>query len=130
MWQPDLPGLSLAEGKTNFALWCVTSAPLLRKDLATPAYPLHHFLMRAVILPLWCDHLALGSMINGKWPATPVLGAVPRSCWLGSLPPEHRLICSSTPQPRIDMPSALPHYKFSWPIQRAPSRDITLQIHI
>ena len=29
VWQPDLPGLTLAEGATNFALWCVTSAPLL-----------------------------------------------------------------------------------------------------
>ena len=37
---------------------------------------------------------------------------------------EHCVICSSTPRPRIAMPSALPHLNFIGPIQRAPPRQL------
>jgi alpha-galactosidase len=29
VWGPALPGIDLVEGRTQFSLWCVTSAPLL-----------------------------------------------------------------------------------------------------
>ena len=51
--------------------------------------------------------------------------AVFRSCRLGLLPPECQ--CCSIPRARIDVPSALPHHNFTWPVPgcHAPIPHVT-----